>query len=106
MVAEAVEFARDLILTRKVPRVCVENPVGILSSAVMPPTQIVEPWWFGDPVRKKTCLWLRGLDRLVMDREVEPWDDSLWVMCQRKDRGVERSRTFPGLARAMAEQWG
>lgn len=104
-VEEAVEFARELILTRDVDRVCVENPVGILSSLVRPPDQIVEPWWFGDPVRKRTCLWLRGLVRLRRTRAVEPWDTRIWGRGRGKERGVIRSRTFQGLADAMADQW-
>jgi hypothetical protein len=57
-------------------------------------------------VRKRTCLWLRGLRRLQADRVVEPWDEGLWRMGQRMGRERLRSRTFQGLARAMAEQWG
>lgn len=102
----AVEFARRLMLTREARRVCVENPVGILSSEVMPPTQVIEPWWFGDPVRKRTCLWLRGLSRLRATRVVEPWDDGWWNRGGNARRGHLRSRTFEGVAEAMASQWG
>jgi hypothetical protein len=106
-VRRAIEFARKFILCRSAPRVCVENPRGILSRYVMPPTQEVQPWWFGDPVEKRTALWLRGLEKLSRDVVVEPWDDSLWRMGSGyKDRGHIRSRSFPGMARAMAEQWG
>jgi hypothetical protein len=106
VVDAAVEFARKMIEFRGCERVCVENPVGILSSRVRKPEQIVQPWMFGDPVRKRTCLWLRGLRRLQADRVVEPWDEGLWRMGQRMGRERLRSRTFQGLARAMAEQWG
>lgn len=107
VVRAAVQFAREFILTREVRRVCVENPRGILGSLVMPPTQEIQPWWFGDPVCKRTGLWLRGLKRLERTRVVEPWDDSLWRMGGRGERrSRERSRTFPGVAEAMADQWG
>lgn len=105
-VEEAVDFARAFILTREVELVCVENPVGILTSRVRPPDQVVHPWWFGDPVAKRTCLWLRGLRPLRKTQVVEPWDWSIWNKGRGKERGVIRSRTFPGLAEAMAEQWG
>lgn len=106
VVREAVQFARELMLTRLVRKVCVENPMSILGSEVMPCTQVVEPWWFGDPVRKRTCLWLRGLERLRKSIVVEPWDDSIWRLGGSRRRGEIRSRTFPGMAEAMASQWG
>jgi site-specific DNA-cytosine methylase len=102
----AVRFARELILTRDAVRVCVENPRGILSTRVMPPEQEIQPWWFGDPVRKRTALWLRRLPRLRRTLEVEPWDWGWWSRGGNKIRGHLRSRTFDGVARAMADQWG
>lgn len=105
-VRAAIEFARALMLTRRARKVCVENPRGILSTEVMPPDQEIQPWWFGDPVQKRTCLWLRGLPRLRRTRVVEPWDTGWWNRGGRKIRGHLRSRTFDGVARAMAEQWG
>jgi hypothetical protein len=105
----------------------VENPRGDMTRRFRPPDQIVEPWWFGDPYAKKTCLWTAGgLPELVADKIVEPagrvatgggsWKidraagKSLMSAYEdsegRKNRARVRSRTFPGIARAMAEQWG
>jgi hypothetical protein len=106
--------------------VAVENPRGDMSRRFRPPDQIVEPWWFGDPYAKKTCLWTRDLPELRADLPVDPlgrvatgggsWrTDSAAKRTSmnryedsegRKNRARVRSRTFPGFARAMAEQWG
>jgi hypothetical protein len=107
-------------------RVAVENPRGIMTRLYRPPDQIVEPWWFGDPYAKKTCLWTRGLPMLVADKAVEPvgrvaTGGGSWrtdkaagkkLMSSYEDsegrvnRARVRSRTFSGFARAMADQWG
>ena len=93
-----------------VPRVAIENPVGIMSRLYREPDQIIQPWQFGDPHEKKTCLWLKGLPPLVPTKVVEP---NPRVLCRDVHssakghaRSVERSKTFPGIAKAMAEQWG
>ncbi|WP_305296568.1 hypothetical protein [Parvibacter caecicola] len=101
-----------------VPRVAIENPVGIMSRFYREPDQIIQPWQFGDPHEKKTCLWLKGLPPLVPTKVVEP---NPRVLCRDGKtypdwhvhssakghaRSVERSKTFPGIAKAMAEQWG
>ena len=108
VVLDALEFVRELLLTREVERVCVENPPGLIGTMIMPATQYVEPWWFGDPVCKRTGLWLRGLPRLRRrpELEVEPWDHGWWNRGGVRIRGHLRSRTFDGIARQMAEQWG
>ena len=100
-------------------RVAIENPVGVLSTAWRKPDQYVQPWMFGDPYTKRTGLWLKGLPKLVPDGAVEPQ----WTWCTNNRRSGarrplrlppqrtlpgssrQRSLTFPGLARAMAEQW-
>jgi hypothetical protein len=71
----------------------------------MEPTQIIQPFWFGDPVRKRTCLWLRGVRKLRRTTVVEPWDTG-WFDGGGRDKATWRSRTFQGIADAMAEQWG
>jgi site-specific DNA-cytosine methylase len=97
-------------------RVVIENPSGAISKAIRPPDQTVQPWQFGDPWRKRTCLWLRGVPPLVPDQIVDPggyWVDggTTRMRAGRASLRVSRDRdqramTFPGIARAMAEQWG
>lgn len=88
------------------PRLALENPIGRLSTLWRPPTQIVQPWWFGDGECKSTCWWLRGLPPLVADRPVEGRGQSVHRAPQSTERWKLRSRTFEGMARACAEQWG
>ena len=111
----AVDFFRALA-DAPIPRVAVENPVGVMSTLYRKPDQIVHPWQFGDVAEKHTCLWLRGLPLLlpteIVDRgprHVTKSGRSLpkWYnLPPSPERAKIRSRTFPGLARAMAEQWG
>lgn len=99
-------------------KIAIENPVGIMSSAWRKPNQIIHPYMFGDPERKATCLWLKGLPELVPTRIVKPnivvykngkGTDSPWHMntigLPKEERAKMRSKTFPGIAQAMAEQW-
>jgi len=95
-----------------VPYVCIENPVGIMSKEYRKPTQYVQPYFFGDPERKKTCLWLKGLPELTPTNIVEPVlvrGDARWHYetgrLPHNERIKARSKTFPGLALAMATQW-
>lgn len=100
-------------------KIAIENPVGYISTAYMKPTQIVHPYMFGEPARKATCLWLKGLYPLKPTNVVEPeiihykngkGSDNPWHMgtinLSPHERAKERSKTFPGIAKAMAEQWG
>ena len=87
-------------------RVAVENPVGIMSSAWRKPDQIIQPWQFGHGEVKATCLWLKGLPRLVPTNIVDGREQRVWKMPPGPDRAKLRSRTYSGVARAMAEQWG
>ena len=102
-----------------VPRVAIENPVGIMSNIYRKPDQIIQPYWFGDSAEKKTCLWLKGLPLLEPTNMVEPpsrirfssgKSDPGWHSETRNLKGharsVARSKTFPGVAAAMAKQWG
>ena len=100
------------------PRIAIENPVGIMSSAWRKPNQIINPYEFGDPFEKKTCLWLKGLPELqptnVVDKpprkqfdsgkSMPAWYAEAWHL-PKEERAKLRSKTFPGIARAMAEQW-
>ena len=97
-------------------KIMIENPVGVMSTAWRKPDQIVQPYYFGDPFEKRTCLWLKGLPKLKKTNEVEPEPrikyasgctmPAWYANLPPKDRAKERSKTFPGFAEAMAEQWG
>lgn len=115
---EAIVFFMHFALA-DCERIAVENPIGIMSTAYRKPTQIIHPYMFGDPARKATCLWLKGLPKLTPTDMVEPviihyqngnGTDNPWHMetlkLPPKERAKTRSKTFPGIAKAMAEQWG
>ena len=103
-------------------RIAIENPVGIMGSSYRSADQIIQPWMFGHPTVKKTCLWLKGLPKLEPANivEVDTSDVYEYVAknghikhdsrnrskCKVEDRSKHRSKTFPGIAKAMAEQWG
>ena len=100
-------------------RIAIENPIGVMSTAYRSADQTVQPYMFGDPFEKKTCFWLKGLPHLQPTNEIEPparkqftsgntmaeWYADLFRL-PKDERSKERSRTFPGLANAMAVQWG
>ena len=88
-----------------IPRIAVENPVCIMSTIWRKPDQIIQPWQFGHGETKATCLWLKNLPLLVATNIVEGRDDRIHRMPPSADRGKERSRTFAGIAEAMAAQW-
>lgn len=102
--AEALAFVRTL-LDAPVPRIALENPVSIISSRVRKPNQIVQPWQFGHGETKATCLWLRNLPALTPTDVVDGREGRVWRLPPGPDRWRERSRTFPGIAAAMADQW-
>lgn len=99
-------------------KIAIENPVGIMSSEWRKPNQIINPWQFGDGFEKRTCLWLKGLPELQPTNIVEipprkrfdsgksmpSWYAELWNL-PKEERANLRSKTFPGIAKAMAEQW-
>ena len=103
--AEALDFVR-LLMAAPIDRWCIENPVSIISSAITPPHQIVQPWQFGHGETKATCLWLKNLPRLKPSNVVEGREAKVHRMPPGPDRWKERSRTYPGIAKAMAQQWG
>lgn len=88
------------------PRVCVENPVmhGYAKKYIPEQTQVIHPWQFGHPEKKATCLWLKGLPELKPTRIVGAYRNTIHLLGSRGSK--ERSRTFQGIAEAMAEQWG
>jgi hypothetical protein len=88
-----------------IPRTAIENPVSILSSLWRKPDQIVQPWMFGHGETKATCLWLKGLPLLKPTNIVEGREQRIWKMGPSPDRWKERSKTFKGIADAMAAQW-
>lgn len=102
---EALDFVLTL-LTAPIPRICLENPVSIISSEIEKPQQIIQPWMFGHGETKTTCLWLKGLPPLVPTNIVDGRDDRIHRMTPGPNRWKERSRTYEGIAEAMAEQWG
>lgn len=105
--AEAILFAETL-WNAPIPRIALENPIGVLStrSTLGKPTQIIQPWQFGHGETKATCLWLKGLPRLVPTDVVEGREARVHRMPPGPNRWKERSRTYPGIAAAMAAQWG
>ena len=86
-------------------KIAIENPVGIMSTVWKKPDQIIQPWQFGHGETKKTCLWLKGLPPLIPTEIVEGREQRIWKMPPSEDRAKNRAKTFPGIARAMAEQW-
>ncbi len=105
LTAEALEFVR-VLLDAQIPRIALENPVSIISSRIRRPDQIIQPWMFGHGETKATCLWLKNLPPLVPTAIVAGREARIHRMPPGPDRWRERSRTFPGIARAMADQWG
>jgi len=103
--AEALEFVR-LLLEAPIKRIALENPISIISSQIRKPDQIIQPWQFGHGETKATCLWLKNLPKLQPTNIVEGREQRIWKMPPGKNRWKERSRTFEGIAQAMAKQWG
>jgi site-specific DNA-cytosine methylase len=103
--AEALEFVRTL-LDAPIERIALENPVSVISSKIRKPDQIVQPWMFGHGEVKATCLWLKGLPKLTPTDSVEGRIPRVHHESPGTDRWKRRSRTYEGLAYAMASQWG
>ena len=115
---EAAEFFMAFV-NADCDRIAIENPVGYMNSHYRKPDQIIQPWMFGDSAEKKTCIWLKGLPKLEPTDVVEPparkefasgktmaaWYADAWHL-SKEERAKVRSKTFPGFAKAMAEQWG
>jgi hypothetical protein len=103
--SEALDFVR-LLMAAPIPRWCIENPISVISSAIATPQQIVQPWQFGHGETKATCLWLHNLPRLRSTDVVEGREARVHMMPPGPERWKDRSRTYQGIADAMAEQWG
>lgn len=101
---EALDFVR-MLLDAPIPRIALENPISIISSKIRKPDQIVQPWMFGHGETKATCLWLKGLPLLTPTDVVEGREAKVHRMSPGPDRWKDRSRTYLGVARAMAAQW-
>lgn len=110
----AVGFFKAFTALDHVPHVAIENPVGIMSRLYRKPDQIIQPWMFGHPEQKATCLWLKGLPKLEPTKDVsgemEAMPDNererIHYMPPSPDRAKLRSKTYAGVAKAMAAQWG
>lgn len=103
--AEALDFVRTL-LDAPIHRIALENPISIISSRIRKPDQIIQPWQFGHGETKATCLWLKNLPPLCPTNIVAGREQRVHRMPPGPDRWRERSRTFQGVADAMADQWG
>ena len=110
------EEAADFFLKfakANIPKIAVENPVSVMSTLYQKPDQIIHPWQYGHAEEKTTCLWLKGLPKLEPTNNVREKMMKLskkerernWYMSPGPERAKERSKTYPGIARAMAEQW-
>lgn len=103
--AAAVDFFMALV-NAPIPRIAIENPVSIMSTRYRKPDQIVQPWMFGHGETKATCFWLKNLPPLVPTDIVGGREARVHRMPPGPNRSRERSRTYAGIAAAMAEQWG
>jgi len=101
---EALEFVR-LLLAAPILKIALENPISVISSKVRKPDQIIQPWQFGHGETKATCLWLKNLPSLKPTDVVEGREAKVHKMAPGPDRWKNRSRTYSGIAQAMAEQW-
>jgi site-specific DNA-cytosine methylase len=108
---QSLDFVR-LLLDAPIPRIAIENPVSIISSRIRKPDQIIQPWWFGEDASKKTCLWLKNLpllektEPLIKGRYANQTPSGQNNLGPSKDRWKIRSKTYQGIADAMAKQWG
>ena len=94
------------LINAPIEKICIENPVGIMSSRYRKPDQIIQPYMFGDPYMKTTCLWLKNLPKLIPTNIVEGREQKCWKEPPGPNRWKNRSRTYPGVAQALAEQYG
>jgi site-specific DNA-cytosine methylase len=96
----------EKLLNANIPKIALENPISIISTYIRKPDQIIQPWQFGHGETKATCLWLHGLPLLKPTNFVEGRADRIHKMPPGPNRWKERSKTYQGIADAMAEQWG
>ena len=103
--ARALDFVRRL-LDAPIERIALENPISIISSKIRKPDQIIQPWQFGHGETKATCFWLKNLPLLAPTDVVDGREQRIWKLPPSADRWKLRSKTFKGIAEAMADQWG
>lgn len=103
--AEAIRFVR-MLMDAPIERIAIENPIGVLSTAIRKPDQIIQPWQFGHGETKATCLWLKNLPKLIPTNIVEGRHGRVHREPPGPERWKNRSRTYTGIAEAMADQWG
>ena len=103
--AEAIDFFMRLV-NAPIPKIAVENPVCIMSTRYRKPDQVIQPWQYGHGETKATCLWLKNLPVLTPTNIVEGREQRIHKMAPSPTRWKERSKTFQGIADAMASQWG
>ena len=101
----ALDFVQ-MLMDAPIEKICIENPISVISTKIRKPDQIIQPWQFGHGETKSTCLWLKGLPKLVPTNIVEGREQKVWKMAPSPTRWKDRSRTYQGIANAMAEQWG
>lgn len=101
---DALQFVKDLMAV-DIPRVAIENPVSVISSKIRKPDQIIQPWQYGHGEQKTTCLWLKNLPRLTPTNIVDGRYGRILALAPSADRWKERSRTYSGIANAMAAQY-
>jgi hypothetical protein len=102
---EAIKFFIDLY-NCDIPKIAIENPIGIMSTVFRKPDQVIQPWQFGHGETKATCLWLRNMPKLIPTNIVEGREQRIHYLPKTKDRAKIRSKTYPGIAESMANQWG
>lgn len=102
---DALEFVQRL-MDAPINQIAIENPVSVISTRIRKPDQIIHPYMFGEPYMKKTCLWLKNLSPLTPTDVVEGREQACWKMAPSATRWKERSRTYSGIANAIADQWG
>jgi hypothetical protein len=101
---DAIGFFMKLV-NASIDKIAIENPIGIMSTAFRKPDQIIQPWMFGHGETKATCIWLKGLPLLKSTNIVEGRENKIWRMPPSPDRGKLRSKTYPGIAKALAVQY-
>lgn len=102
---EALEFVLKL-MNAPIHKIAVENPISVISTKIRKPDQIIQPWMFGHGETKATCLWLKNLPKIISTNLVDGREQRIHKMPPSKNRWKERSKTFTGIAEAMADQWG
>lgn len=102
---DALDFVRFL-MAAPIYKICIENPISVISTKIRKPSQIIQPWQHGHGETKSTCLWLKNLSPLTPTNVVEGREAKIHKMAPGPDRWKKRSITFEGIANAMAAQWG